>query len=139
MKILYLLIGLFFISQNIFSQKEDNFLFMGMDREIILGSEFKKYERIYTGDYNQIGYAIDDETAYWFYFNENNKCKMVIIQKNLEYYDRALLILGSEFPKKKKGDKYYFFWNSRMMATLAKEEDYINIAYQIVFPELLEL
>lgn len=139
MKLLSLLTFiLIFSSINGYSQVEDNFYFMGMDRDEILNSKLQKNERIYSGNYNELAYAMDDETAYWFYFDENNECFMFIIKKNVSFFETALLILGSDFPKRKKGGEINFFWNSRMMAALISHEDYIDIVYQKVLPELLK-
>ena len=134
----YLLLLMIFSFGISYSQQEDNFNFMGIDRTSILESELQKYERIYSGNYNEVAYAIDDNTAYWFYFDKNNNCNMFIIKKNKEFYDRAILMLGSDFPNKKIAGDLYFFWNSRMMATILKQTDHINIVYQKVSSQLLK-
>lgn len=121
-----------------YSQQEDHFDFMGLDRSSLLNSAFQKNQRIYSGNYNEVAYAIDDNTAFWFYFDENDTCNMFVIKKNKEFYERALLMLESDFPNKKIGGDLYFFWNSRMMATILKQKDHINIVYQRVSPQLLK-
>lgn len=131
-----LLIIFIFIPLINFSQSEDYFEWMGIDRQEILNSEFKKYERIYTGNYNELLYGVNEDTAISFGFDENNKCNMVIIKKKKKFYNDIILMLGSKFPNKNIGD-IDFFWNSRMMVAIIKEEEIINIVYQKVSQKLL--
>ena len=137
-KVNYLLLLMLLVFNTFYSQQEDNFNIIGTDRKNLLKSAFQEHERIYTGNYDEVAYAVDDTTAYWFYFDENDNCKMFSIKKNKEFYDDAVLMLGIVFPNKEIKRDLYFFWNSRMMAVIFKETDHISIVYQKVSPQLLK-
>ena len=130
------LILLFFNTSISFSQEDGDFYaFMGAQRTVLL-NQFKEYERVYTGDYNQLYFKINDNTKISFYFNEASKAYMFTMLKDKEFYDKAKFNLNSVFPNKKDTDDIY--WNTRMMALIIIEKDNIILVYKEVAPELLK-
>jgi hypothetical protein len=127
------------VSTNTQAQDEDYYIFMGQSKSEILKSDITESERIVTGKYYELGFAMSEDDALFFYFDKNLLCDRIgIIQKDFNNYDRAKLILSSDFPRKGQGNDSFFYWNSRMMATLLKEKDRFMIIYQKAFPELLK-
>jgi len=129
---------LLFISviQNALAQSEDHYEFMEASRTSILKT-FTNLERIYTGDYKQLVYNGEDDTKFYFYFNDENKCYMFLILKETDFLERAKITLSSTYPNKKDTGDIIFFWNERMMCSLLIDEDNLKIVFQKVLPELL--
>jgi len=124
-------------SNNSLAQDEDYFAFMGASKADIL-KVYSEQKRITNGEYYELAFSMSSDTDFHFYFDNNLLCYRVIVQKSLNDFENAKLILSGDFPKQGQGNETFFYWNSRMMATLMKLDKSIVIAYEKVKPELLK-
>ncbi len=134
---LLLFIVIFSFSNNLSAQDEDYYAFMGASKADILKVNSSQ-KRIINGEYYELGFSMSYDTNFHYYFDENLLCYRIIIQKGLKDFENSRLILSGDFPNQGEGNGIYFFWNSRMMATLVKMENSIVIAYEKINPELIK-
>jgi hypothetical protein len=132
-----LLIIVIFFSNNLIAQEEDFFSFMGSSKADIL-KVYSEDKRIINGEYYELGFSISNNTNIHFYFNKDLLCNKVIIQKELKEYENAKLILSGDFPNKSQDDTFNYYWNKRMMVTLAKLKSSFVVAYEKVNLEFLK-
>jgi hypothetical protein len=134
---LLLFVLIIFLSNNLLAQDEDYFAFMGASKADIL-KVYSEDKRIVNGEYYELAFSMNSDTDFHFYFDSNLLCNKVIVQKSLNDFENAKLILSGDFPKQGQGNDTFFYWNSKMMATLMKLNKSIIIAYEKVRPELLK-
>lgn len=139
MKIIKLILCLIIasFSNNLFAQNEDLFGFMGSSKADIL-TVYSENQRIINGEYYELAFSMSSDTDLYFYFDNNLLCYRVIVQKKINEFENAKLILSSDFPKQRQKNENFLYWNSRMMALLMKLDNSIIITYEKIKPELLK-
>jgi hypothetical protein len=105
MKKLLLLLTLLVSVNTITAQKELLAIFGATKDDIISLSKDEK--RIPTGDYYSVAYELGYNSATIYMFDEQLKCKAVIIRKPASELDRAKLILAGDYLHKSKDGMDY--------------------------------
>jgi len=139
MKIIKLILCLIIasFSNNLFAQNEDLFGFMGSSKADIL-KVYSENQRIINDEYYELAFSMSSDTDLYFYFDNNLLCYRVIVQKKINEFENAKLILSGDFPKQRQKNENFLYWNSRMMALLIKLDNSIIITYEKIKPELLK-
>ena len=133
----FLFVIIISFSNNSLAQDEDLFAFMGASKADI-SKIYSDQKRITNGKYYELAFSMSSNTDFYFYFDNNLLCNRVIIQKDLNEFENSKLILLGSFPKQGQGNETFFYWNSRMMASLMKLDGSTVVAYEKVKPELIK-
>ena len=90
--------------------------------------------------YRAIVYKLKNNIAAMYYsFDDNDKCKSLLIQMDIKYYEQMKAELKRHFTKTKTGEETIGFFNKRMTAFLYKENQFAYALYQKTSSKVLKL